>query len=55
MECRTAIFFMTPEEHANALKAGGFASAAVLLKQSGLILFQAAESLAARPRRGDQS
>lgn len=40
--------FMTPEEHATALRTGGFANTAVLLKHSGLILFQAAESVIAR-------
>jgi ubiquinone/menaquinone biosynthesis C-methylase UbiE len=33
--------FMTREEHAAALKAGGFAKAAVLLQFGGLILFRA--------------
>jgi SAM-dependent methyltransferase len=33
--------YMTPEEHATALKDGGFAQAPVLLQSGGLILFRA--------------
>jgi hypothetical protein len=41
-----------PEEHENALAVGGFANAMVLLKQSGLILFQVTEAPTQPSRNG---